>query len=78
MVLSLRSFRFKVTTSNPRNRIATFSMSAPVVPVRAKVLAVRAWRRRGARYLDNVDNPFTGVKSERLDHFPEDTQEWKR
>lgn len=37
---------------------------------RAKVLAVRAWRRRGARHIDNVDNPFTGIKTQRLDHLP--------
>jgi hypothetical protein len=36
---------------------------------RARVLAVRAWRRRNARYLDAPDNPFTGVTTERLDNL---------
>ncbi len=34
---------------------------------RAKVLAVRAWRRRNAGYLVWAENPFTGVKTQRLD-----------
>ena len=37
---------------------------------RAKLLAVRAWRRRNARYLHNAENPFTGVTTERLDQLP--------
>lgn len=34
---------------------------------RAKVLGVRWFRRRGARYLRYAENPFAGVKAERLE-----------
>lgn len=45
-----------------RDVLAVFARSAR----RAKVLAVRAWRRRRARYIGRIsDNPFVGVRVDR-------------
>ncbi len=40
---------------------------------RAKTLAVRAWRRAHAKYLEPGENPFTGVKATRVNYSTEDT-----
>lgn len=40
---------------------------------RAKALALRAWRRRGSRFLEDLgwESPFTGMEVEDLtEHFP--------
>ncbi len=45
---------------------------------RARVLAVRWFRRFDAKYLQRVDNPFRGMMVEDLSKYPDESSEGKQ